>query len=233
MFSRIAVLVVGLALLAGCQEGASEEPERAFGCPAVEIFGLRGQGQSVQAHDGMGAEVEQISEALMDRIDADMVRMTAIEHESRLGSWDEYLEDVRDGRERLRHEIRSVAAMCRDTKIAVIGFSQGAQIAREELADPRIGRDVDLLVMVGSPSHDPSSPFHHVELPGDAVTAAGRLGPGPDLGELSERTVEACVAGDAVCAKGSSPDDTIHRTAYEERDVVDAIASAAADVLNC
>ena len=88
MFSRIAVLVVGLALLAGCQGNPSEEPERAFGCPAVEIFGLRGQGQSVQAHDGMGAEVEQISEARMDRIDADMVRVTAIENEFRLGSWD-------------------------------------------------------------------------------------------------------------------------------------------------
>lgn len=234
MLGRTVMLALACFALAGCDEapsGTSAEAEPS-GCAALEIVGIRGQGQSLEANDVLGTEVSRISAALADDPGLGAVRTTAIRHASRLGSWDEYLEDVGDGRERLRTHLRSVAADCPEAKIAVIGFSQGSQVAREELAaDPRLARHVDVLVLVGSPLRDPSSPFEHVELTGGVPTSGGRLGPGPDLGELSERTVEACIAGDAVCAAGSSPDDTIHRHAYEDPDVAQAIADAAATVL--
>ncbi|MBA4608587.1 cutinase family protein [Aeromicrobium sp. Marseille-Q0843] len=235
MLGRTVVLALACFALAGCDAASSGTPSEAepSGCAAVEIVGIRGQGQFLEANDGLGTEVSRISAALADDLASlGTVRTTAIRHASGLGSWDEYLEDVRDGRDRLRTHLRSVAADCPDAKITVIGFSQGSQVARQELAaDPRLARHVDVLVLVGSPVRDPSSPFEHVELTGGVPAEAGRLGPGPDLGELAERTVEACIAGDAVCAAGSSPDDTIHRHAYEDPDVAQAIAYAAATVL--
>ncbi|WP_286929701.1 MULTISPECIES: cutinase family protein [Aeromicrobium] len=234
MLGRTVVLALACFALAGCDAASSGTPAEAepSGCAAVEIVGIRGQDQSLEANDGLGTEVSRISAALADDPGLGAVRTTAIRHASRLGSWDQYLEDVRDGRRRLGKEVRSIVADCPETRIAVIGFSQGSQVAREELAvDPRLARHVDVLVLVGSPLRDPSSPFEHVELTGGVPAEAGRLGPGADLGELAERTVEACIAGDAVCAAGSSPDDTIHRHAYEDPDVAQAIADAAATVL--
>lgn len=235
MHDRIAALALGLVVLAGCQGGgpdASPEPSRS-GCPAVEIVGLRGQGQSLEANAGLGTEVRLISDELANDVESlGTVRTTAIRHVSRLGSWDEYVEDVADGRKRLNSTLGSIVADCPDTRIVVIGFSQGSQIAREELAaQPRLTRNVDALVLVGSPMRDPTSPFHQVPLAGGVPTSGGRLGPGPDLGDLSARTVEACITGDAVCASDDSSDDSIHRQAYEEPSVAGAIASAAATLL--
>ena len=234
VLGRLAALVTAIAVLTGCAGGPPETPreEASTGCPAVEIVGIRGQGQSLEAHGGLGAEVEGISGLLAaDLAPLGPVRTTAIRHASRLGSWDQYVEDVRDGRERLRSRVRAVAQDCPDTRIAVIGFSQGSQIAREELAArPRLARHVDALVLVGSPQRDPAAPVPHVSLPGGVPPGGSRLGPGPDLGDLATRTVEACSTGDIVCTTDGS-DDTIHRHIYEEPQVARAIADAAAAVL--
>lgn len=233
MLPRTAALAMGCALLTGCQSSPTDEREQASSCPAIEIVGIRGQGQSLDAHRGLGAEVDGIATALADDLaSTGTVRTTAIRHASGLGSWDEYVEDVAEGRELLGERLRSIATECPDTRVAVIGFSQGSQIAREELAaEPELARDVDALVLVGSPLRDPASPFRHVELPGGLPPDAGRLGPGPDLGDLSDRTVEACVTGDTVCASDGSSDLAVHRKAYEKPAVARAIADAAADVL--
>lgn len=235
MIGRLAGLALVSVVLAGCQGDAPEAAAEAepSGCADVQIVGIRGQGQSLDAHRGLGAEVDGIATALADELaSTGTVRKTAIRHESGLGSWDDYVEDVAEGRELLGERLRSIVAECPDTRVAVIGFSQGSQIAREELAaEPELARAVDALVLVGSPLRDPSSPFRHVKLPGGVPSAAGRLGPGPDLGDLSERTVEACVTGDTVCASDGSSDLAVHRKAYEKPAVAQAIADTAADVL--
>jgi len=233
MLRRTAALAMGCALLTGCQSDPTGAREQPSGCADVQIVGVRGQGQSLDAHRGLGAEVDGIAKALAaDLGSAGTVRTTAIRHASGLGSWDEYVEDVAEGRELLGERLRSIAAECPDTRVAVIGFSQGSQIAREELAtELELAHDVDALVLVGSPLRDPSSPFRHVELPGGVPSAGGRLAPGPDLGDLSERTVEACVTGDTVCASDGSSDIAVHRKAYEKSAVARAIADATADVL--
>lgn len=233
MVGRLAGLALVSVVLAGCQGDAPEAAAEAepSGCADVQIIGIRGQGQSLDAHRGLGAEVDGIADALAAELaSAGTVRTTAIRHESGLGSWDEYVEDVAEGRELLAERLGSVAAECPDTRVAVIGFSQGSQIAREELASqPELARGVDVLVLVGSPLRDPLSPFRHVELPGGMPSAGGRLGPGPGLGDLSLRTVEACVTGDIVCANDGSSDLAVHRKAYERPAVARAIADAAAD----
>lgn len=232
MRRTIVALVAGSALLAGCRDGTGEDaPAPSSGCPAVEIVGLRGQGQSLDANDGLGTEVRLIADELADELSSlGSVRTTAIRHASRLGSWDQYVADVEDGRSRLRARIRSIIEDCPDTRIAVVGFSQGSQIAREELAArPALARHVDVLVLVGSPLRDPGGRFMPVMLPGGIPSGGGRLGPGPELGPLGTRTVEACRTGDPVCAGGS--DDSVHRHAYEDPDVVRAIAGAAASFL--
>lgn len=233
MLDRIAALALALALLAGCgDDGRDPSPTtKRSGCPAVEIVGIRGQGQSLGANGGLGTEVRLIADELTDDVASlGAVRTTAIRHASRLGSWDEYVEDVDDGRTRLRSRLRGFVDACPQARIAVVGFSQGAQIAQQELAArPALARHVDVLVLVGSPLRDRGGRFMPVMLPGGIPSGGGRLAPGPDLGHLGTRTVEACRAGDPVCAGGS--DDSVHRHAYEAPAAVRAIASAAATFL--
>lgn len=225
----IAVLLV----LAGCGTGTERSAAPGDGCPDTTIIGLRGQGQSLRANGGLGREVKGIATALSDDLGGD-VRVEAVRHRSRLGSMAEYSEDVADGRRLLRTDLRSAIRRCPDSPMVVIGFSQGSQIAREELAArPTLAAEVDALVLVGSPVHDPDSPVTRVDLPGPAPDRAGSLGPGPDLGDLADRTVEACIAGDDVCAlpAGRPQDYAIHRSAYEDPAVARAIAAAATAVL--
>ncbi|MCQ3998853.1 cutinase family protein [Aeromicrobium sp. 636] len=232
MLRQVTALALACIALASCSGGASDPSPGAqpSDCPTVQIIGLRGQGQSLDANGGLGTEVRLVSEELADDVaDLGPVRTTAIRHQSRLGGWDDYLEDVADGRARLGSEIRSIVAACPDALITVLGFSQGSQIAQEELADTELARHVDALVLVGSPLRDSREPFMPVMFPGGIPSGEGRLAPGPDLGHLGTRTVAACITGDAVCAGGS--DDTIHREAYEDPKVARAIADSAASLL--
>lgn len=226
-------MVVLSVVLAGCGTAPDGAASTEDDCAGTTIIGIRGQGQSLDANGGLGREVKGIAAALADDLGGD-VRTEAIRHRSRLGSMADYTADVADGRRLLAVRLRTEVAECPDSRLVVIGFSQGSQIAREGLADqPKLARSVDALVLVGSAVHDPGSPVTRVDLPGPEPDRAGSLGPGPDLGDLAARTVEACIIGDDVCAlPPDRPQDyAIHQHAYEDPDVARAIAAATVAVL--
>ncbi len=219
-----------VVLLAGC--GSTEAQQEPAGCPDTTIVGIRGQGQSLEANGGLGAEVRGIAEDVAEELGGD-VDVQAVRHRSRPAGMAEYIQDVAEGRQLLRSAVRTAAADCPDAQIIVIGFSQGSQIARAELAArPALADEVAALVLVGSPVRDPASPVHRVDLVGPEPTSGGSLGPGPDLGDLASLTVEACIIGDVVCAHdGTSLDYTVHKHAYEARQVQQSIADATVDLL--
>ncbi len=232
----LAALAVGVLVLSGCGRGEAlpggDDPARSDGCPQVELVGLRGQAQSLHHHRALGTEVDGITRRIADGLARDGVRdvrIEAIRHRSRVTSTlSVFQQDVAQGKRLLARKLTSLERRCPSTRIGVVGFSQGAQIAHETLAaHPRLARHVDTLVLVGSPRRDPDARVTRVDLPGPQPSAPGSLGAGPSLGGLTGRTIEACITGDVVCAFTGTRDYTIHKHAYERPSVADAIARAA------
>ncbi|KQY59644.1 hypothetical protein ASD11_08840 [Aeromicrobium sp. Root495] len=241
---RLVPLLVAALVLSACGGAGGAMPRggddaaKADGCPQVEVVGLRGQSQSLDHHRGLGTEVDQVvtrmTELLQDA-GVDDVLVEAIRHDSHDASdLGIYEADVRQGERLLTARLKEVSATCPSSRLVVVGFSQGSQIASETLAStPSLAKDVDLLVLIGNPRHDPAAKVTRVDLPGPEPTGHGSLGAGPDLGELARRTVEACVQGDVVCnlPTGGGLDYTAHKHAYEGAKAAQAIAETAVTVL--
>lgn len=230
-----------LAALVACGPGEATSPadllpEAVDGCPQVQVIGVRGQSQSLEAHRGLGTEVDGVATALEKTLRADgvdEVDVDAIRHRSRnaaeLGT---YEEDVDEGRTKLRERLQQSVEDCPDARIVVLGFSQGAQISQETLAgDDDLASHVSALGVLGSPRHDPEAPVHELDLAGPTAAEPGSLGAGPDLGALYDRTVDACLDGDVVCSFDGGEDLTIHKHGYEDADVAAAMADALAPLV--
>ena len=242
--ARLVPTLVAALVLTACGGSGSALPggddtAASDGCPQVEVVGLRGQSQSLDHHRGLGTEVDRIVTRMTDLLHdegVDDVRVKAIRHPSHDASdLTTYDRDVAQGRRLLTKRLRAIQATCPSSKVAVVGFSQGSQIADETLAgSTALAKDVDLLVLIGNPRHDPAAQVTRVDLPGPEPTGHGSLGAGPALGALAARTVEACVSGDVVCnLPTSGPRDyTTHQHAYENAKAGQAIAEAAIRVLS-
>jgi pimeloyl-ACP methyl ester carboxylesterase len=242
----VPLLVVCALVLAGCggaQGGGAEgrdstasEPGRGDRCPEVQVVGVRGQSQSLDRHRGLGTEVDGIVTALERRLDrdgVDRVAVAAVRHRSRdAADLSTYDADVAQGRRLLARLLDREVGRCPGARVVVVGFSQGAQIAQETLADrPGLARGVDALALVGSPRHDPGSRFTHLDLPGPTAMLPGSVGAGPDLGALDARTVDACLARDVVCDADGGADYTVHKHGYEDVAVGGQVADAIDRVL--
>jgi pimeloyl-ACP methyl ester carboxylesterase len=236
---RLALSVLACAVVlpvVGCSTGTSTTPAPDDDCPDVQVVGVRGQAQSLEKNRGLGTEVDQVVTALQEdlgRDGADEVSVEALEHRSRdAADLDVYDADVTAAREELADLLRTRLRECPDAETVVVGFSQGAQIAQETLAEqPRIAARVDALGLIGNPRHNPDAGFAEVDLPGPVARLAGSLGPGPDLGDLADRTVDACLGGDVVCDADGGSDYTIHKTGYEDPAIGREIAAALAGTL--
>jgi pimeloyl-ACP methyl ester carboxylesterase len=234
--ARPCVLVVAsvLILASGCSAvGDARGAAGDDSCPDVQVVGVRGQSQSLTKNQGLGEEVKGVVTALRaDLADrgVDRVTVEAVKHRSRDSAEREvYDADVADGRDKLDALLRTRVEQCPDSRTVVVGFSQGAQIAQETLAaTPRLARKVDALGLIGSPRHDPAAGFTEVDLPGPTAGLEGSLGAGPDLGALTERTVDACLSQDVVCDADGGTDYTVHKKGYEPA----AIARRVADALD-
>lgn len=233
MIRRWSVALLLAVGLSGCSGGNDHTDAT---CHPIQIVGLRGQGQSLKANNAMGTEVAQVVDRIADELPNGEVESTAVRYPNSLDvDLDGYLADVARGQVMFATTLERLTQRCPEAKIVVIGFSQGSQVAREGLAArPDLAAKVSVLTLIASPVRDPASPFHRVDLPGEEPTQSGSLGPGPALGDLADRTVEACVRGDNVCAyrSVSPPDVEVHRRAYEAAATSKAIAQATLAVLN-
>ncbi|MCR4512448.1 cutinase family protein [Aeromicrobium sp. 50.2.37] len=225
-------LVACVLVLTGCSAAGDDGlPEAADGCPQVQVVGVRGQSQSLEKNRGLGTEVEGVVTDLVDRLTekgVDEIDVAAVRHRSRDASdIDVYDADVDQGRRLLARQLTASVRDCPDARLAVVGFSQGAQIAQETLADrPALARHVDALALIGSPRHDPDAAFTRLDLPGPAATRDGSLGAGPDLGALDSRTVDACLSRDVVCDADGGTDYAVHKHGYEDAAIASQVARA-------
>lgn len=234
----LALCTVVAAVLAGCGRGDATQalPDAVDGCPQVQVVGVRGQSQSLDANRGLGTEVNGVASALEKRLrDAGVeeIDVDAIRHRSRdAADLSVYEADVDEGRALLQERIEKSAEDCPDARVVVLGFSQGAQIAQETLGgDPDLAQDVSALGVLGSPRHDPDAPVRELDLAGPTASEPGSLGAGPDLGALYDRTVDACLDGDVVCSYDGGEDLTVHKHGYEDPAVASAMADAVAKVV--
>lgn len=237
LITGLCLSVTVLAALTACGGDVADPtgalPDAVDGCPQVQVVGVRGQSQSLDAHRGLGTEVDGVATALEKALrDAGVeeVDVDAIRHESRnADDLSVYEADVEEGRSLLRDRLEESVEECPDARVVVLGFSQGAQIAQETLGgDDELARHVSALGVLGSPRHDPEAPVRELDLAGPTASEPGSLGAGPDLGALYDRTVDGCLDGDVVCSFDGGEDLAIHKHGYEDADVASTMADALA-----
>lgn len=104
--------------------------------------------------------------------------------------------------EKARAAVAAVAQSCATTRIAILGYSQGADAAGDLAAEIGTGHGVvapDRIALVGLVSDPRRAPTD--TLIGPPVAGAGAGGPRPGgFGFLAPRTYTFCAAGDLYCA---------------------------------
>lgn len=126
-------------------------PAAAPRCAPYTVFGLRGSGEPGSGNHGMGATVGPTADTVAAKVGAANVRLDGIPYPA--ASVDTLLQDPNQfdlsmqlGEIMLRKRILTRIRSCPKTKIAVIGYSQGAGVASETLR------------------HLPASAFAHVRV---------------------------------------------------------------------
>ncbi|WP_459547620.1 cutinase family protein [Nocardia sp. X0981] len=95
----------------------------------------------------------------------------------------------------------TLTALCPTTQVVLAGYSQGADVVGDTLADIGHGRgpipDSRILAagLLSDPNRDPSTP----QL-GTPVDGQGIAGPREDFGSLTDRIRTVCATGDIYCA---------------------------------
>ena len=190
------------------------------------VLGARGSTQDPDLNAGVGTEVRVTTEKLVELVHAraDLsVRLEAVRYDSdATGSTAEYLDHTADGSRLMEAQLRDLAAACPDSRFALIGFSQGAQVVHgvADSMETDLADRVSLVAMIADPLRDPSDTITHVSYAAEPATNAGRLGAGPPVdADLRPAAISLCVAGDEICndrgAPGGAPSQ-IHRHFYEK-----------------
>lgn len=248
--ARVPALVLAAALgagLAGCggdqsAPDASDQP-RAEGftdqpCADLVIVGVRGQQQLAGRNFGVGTEVRLVAEALTAQVqqaDDTTVRLESVDYRSDSpAALEEYRGAVQDGAAALGRRLDQLEQTCPDSGLAVIGFSMGAHVVHQALADRPRGT-IDVVAMIADPVRSPVA-AHDQETFGSYAPNPGSLGPGPELpDELSARAIAFCASGDDVCnhtaGRPRTASDAVHKHAYEDPEVVRTMAARMVQIL--
>lgn len=201
------------------------------GCADLVVLGLRGQAQSATRAEGVGAEVLGTVEAVRDRLPpGTSLRLVAVRHPARsTPTQAAYDADVATGVRMVQRLLARLAARCPDSRLALVGFSEGAQVVH--LAASQTTRPLAFVVVMGDPLRDPAAAVRTLDF-GTRLTGRGSNGPGPAFpAALRPHVVEACVAGDNVCNVPSTGRvggvSATHREFYERPASSRRIAAAA------
>lgn len=219
--------------------GSAQPPATGPGCPVLWVLGVQGTGESSPdasptADTGMlGALLAPVVAAVPD-----LVQRSYIAYPAAFGGAvgtgggpNSYADSVRDGVAALEATAQRIAADCPDTALAVVGYSQGAQVvsefaraigagegpvAAERVAGIALYSDPDRApgspVFPGRPGQltpDPAPGTSGAAVSGVAITTAPASGGGiatgkdDDYGALTGRVADICVEGDLSC---SAPD---------------------------
>ncbi len=176
------------------------------GCPDVHVIGVRGSGQVAY-----GAQVEGVVDAVRDgaaamglETAAEAIEYPAISVTESLGLVlinGEYDRSVAEGVEALRSAMRRVADRCPRTGLALVGYSQGAQVIKSALAGSTPNLRIPVVVLLADPTRD-AAQAGITRLGDPSVVADGAFGAIALPDHLRAVTVDVCAAGDGVCERG-------------------------------
>lgn len=232
-----AAALLATTLLAGCS-GAFSSSDDGSGsssdgplltttrCADLVVIGARGSTQALDKNLGVGTEVRRtvtdLARRLHDRTDL-TIRLEAVRYDSsEQASLDGYQSNVRQGADMVRDRLDALATACPDSRFALIGFSQGAQVMHTATVDvpTDLARRIPLLAMIADPRHDPADRITQFSFAASPVRGNGRLGAGSPIDpDLRGAAIAVCVEGDEICndqgAPGGPPSDT-HKHFYED-----------------
>lgn len=167
-------------------------------CPDLYVVAIPGTWETSDTDPGRGmlaASVEQLPGDIA--VDYIAYAATAFPWEGEV-----YGRSKQEATDRARDRVSAVARTCPATRIAVLGYSQGAHAAGDLAAEIGAGSQsvpADRIVLVGLIADPRRSPAD--TLVGPPVPGAGAVGPRPNgFGALGPRTYTFCVEGDLYCA---------------------------------
>ncbi|WP_082530432.1 cutinase family protein [Aeromicrobium sp. Root344] len=195
------------------------------GCADLVVLGLRGSDQSLDKNFGSGQEILRTVRAMstdLHRTSRTTVRLEGIPYRAEsAASAAIYQANIEDGVSRTRTRIAQLARRCPHTRVALVGFSQGAQAVHGlaiELPASTLRR-VALVAMIADPRRNPDDTIASWTY-GKAAPGPGKLGAGTPLpGSLKEKAITFCATGDEICnwppGGYSGPLSQTHRHFYE------------------
>ncbi|MDQ3157746.1 MAG: cutinase family protein [Actinomycetota bacterium] len=178
-------------------------------------------------NSGVGAEVLKSVQDMATRLHArsnDTVRLESVQyHAARAATLAEYEAGVSDGRRRLAAQYEALSHDCEDSKLALVGFSQGAQVVHEFSygLDAEQAHNLVLVAMIADPRRNPDDTIAAWSYAKEPAPAQGKLGPGPRFGPSTrEKAITLCTAMDEVCNRPDAGPpkavSTTHKTFYEK-----------------
>jgi hypothetical protein len=175
-------------------------------CPDVHVIGVRGSGQVAY-----GSQVEGVVDAVRDGaatmgLDtaAEAIEYPSISVTESLGLVlinGEYDRSVAAGVDALRSAMRRVADRCPRTGLALVGYSQGAQVIKSALDGSTPGLHIAAVVLLADPTRD-AAQAGITRLGDPSVAADGAFGAIALSDHLRAVAVDVCAAGDGVCERG-------------------------------
>ncbi|MCB0930997.1 MAG: cutinase family protein [Mycobacterium sp.] len=166
-------------------------PSQAAGdpCPDVEVIFARGTGEPA----GLGRVGQAFVDALEPRLGGRTVAAYAVDYPA---SFDFLM--AAEGADNAAAEIAAMASRCRDTRLVLGGYSQGAALVDMLAGVPPLG---DVVGDIGSAPYL-ATPF------ADKVTAAAVFGnpsarfgtPLSTTGLFEGRAIDLCNPGDPICS---------------------------------
>lgn len=204
-------------------------------CADLVVLGVRGSGQAADLNRGVGKEVLRTVTALAGLVEArtgDTVRLEAVPYDaSGVATTAAFFDHVRAGARLVADQADAVVDQCPDSRLAVVGFSQGAQVthAFADDVDTSLARRIVLVGMIADPSRNPSDDIVHWSYADQPVPRPGLLGAGrPIDADVRADAISFCHDADEVCnARGIRGEKTsaAHRFFYERAATVTITAT--------
>lgn len=178
-------------------------------CADLVVLGVRGSGQAADQNRGVGKEVLRTVTDLAGLVRARTgasLRLEAVRYDaSGTATSAAYFEHVDAGARLARRQAERVVARCPRTTLAVVGFSQGANVVHHlaDDLDAGIARRTALVAMIADPQRDPDDAIRHWSYAAEPLPDPGLLGPGrPVAADIRRAAISLCTPGDEVCASG-------------------------------
>jgi cutinase len=200
MIRFAAVVCMALLLLPPAAASAREET-----CTDVTVIGVAGSGQG----GGTGPQVR----AVADRVEGILtaarrtVSVRALDYPAidlvrtlGLALFDgRYRESVDAGITNLEAEVIATTAACPETAVVIIGYSQGAQVARNTLSRLSPAARVAAVALIADPTTTLDDGVVRI---GAVGSDRGTLGAVSVPLRIRSRTIDICAPGDVFCGGG-------------------------------